>query len=229
MAISRNAHEKTRSELLSSQTRSGPDAAARHSFGIYWGFGWTLDIVGRFAPTIKRKPSAGGKDALAGLFRPENRLDAKLALLLNQDANDREIAFRPHVMAELALDRGERAFDVAPAVIVLHVLVRLELEIVKRFWKAPPAAPVWFDSNAMNACPPMFATCSKFSSEAYALSADTSPIVKLSRVSATSGTNCGLSAASLSSIRTAVTMFVFTPHAIWVFTHTHFFLVTPYF
>ena len=81
----------------------------------------------------------------------------------------------------------------------------------------------------MNAVPPNPATTSKFSSEVYALSADTSPMVNVFAVSVTSGANCGLSAASLSRIRIAVTMFVFTPHAIWAFTQTHLLRVTPYF
>lgn len=36
--------------------------------------------------------------------------------------------------------------------------------------------PVWFDLKAMNAGPPQSATASKFSRDAYALSAPTSPI-----------------------------------------------------
>jgi hypothetical protein len=53
-------------------------------------------------------------------------------------------------------------------------------------------------------------------------------MVKSLAVSLTSGENCGLSAASLSKMRTAVTTFVLTPHAMCVLTHMHFCRVTPY-
>ena len=54
-------------------------------------------------------------------------------------------------------------------------------------------------------------------------------MVKVFAVSVKSGAIYGDFAASLSRIRIAVTMFVFTPHAIWALTHTHLFRVTPYF
>ena len=54
-------------------------------------------------------------------------------------------------------------------------------------------------------------------------------MVKVFAVSVKSGAICGEFAASLSRIRIAVTMFVFTPHAIWALTHTHLLRVTPYF
>ena len=81
---------------------------------------------------------------LALFFRPKNRLDAKLALLLDQHADvvaenlaqhfvdHREVAFRAHVMTELAFDRGEGRFDVAPLVVVGQVFIGLELEVVER-------------------------------------------------------------------------------------------------
>src|SRR5262249_54923448 len=72
------------------------------------------------------------------------------------------------------------------------------------------------------------ATASKFSKLAYALSADTSPMVKDRAVSLTSGTNCGESAASLSRMRTAATQLVRTPDATWHLTQTCRIFVTPY-
>src|SRR5688500_15314313 len=88
--------------------------------------------------------------------------------------------------------------------------------------------PVVFDLKAMKAVPPHSAATSKFSKLAYALSADTSPIWNVLAVSLTSGANCGQSAASRSRIRQAVTMFVLTPQAIWHFTQSCFWRVTPY-
>src|SRR5437868_6226728 len=80
----------------------------------------------------------------------------------------------------------------------------------------------------MNPVPPHSATVSKFSTLAYALSAETSPMAKLLAVSLTSGTNCGQSPESLSSTRTAVTTFVLTPEHRWTLTHWQRFRVTPY-
>ena len=89
-------------------------------------------------------------------------------------------------------------------------------------------APVVLLLKAMNASPPIPATVSKFSRLPYAASADTSPMVKSLAVSLTSGANCGESAASLSRIRTAVMMFVFTPEQICTLTQVQRLRVTPY-
>src|SRR5262249_12784661 len=74
---------------------------------------------------------------------PEHRLDAQLALLLINAANvvaqdfakhfvhHRIIALRPDAIAKLAFDRGESRFHVRPLVIMLHVFVGLELEVMK--------------------------------------------------------------------------------------------------
>jgi hypothetical protein len=54
-------------------------------------------------------------------------------------------------------------------------------------------------------------------------------MVKASAVVLTSGTNCGQSAASLSRIRTAVTIWVFVPAMTWALTQSRPERFAPYF
>src|SRR5437588_757071 len=81
----------------------------------------------------------------------------------------------------------------------------------------------------MNAVPPSCATVSTFSLLKYPLSPLTSRIVKpLAAVALTNGQNCGLSAASLSRMRTEVTTLVRTPQAACALTQRHFRRLQPY-
>src|SRR5437764_4327818 len=83
--------------------------------------------------------------------------------------------------------------------------------------------------NGMNAVPPSALTTPRFSWDRYALSADTLLIVKFCAVVSTSGLNWGASAASLPSMVTAVTTFVFTPQIACALTHSLLERVIPYF
>src|SRR5262249_9116441 len=146
----------------------------------------------------------------------------------------RGVGLAHHRVAELPLDRAEGRFRVAPLVVLRQVLFPVELKEVERLLEQPadPAGRVLLERDerlpAALGDPPHSATASKFSRDRYALSALTSPTSNPFRVSLTSGTNCGQSAASLSRIRTAVTTFVLTPQAMCVLTHAHLSRVMPY-
>src|SRR5437868_3478789 len=77
--------------------------------------------------------------------------------------------------------------------------------------------------------PPWKAMVSKFVTLLYALSPDTSAILKFWAVTSTNAGSRGQSFAFWSKISTDVTMFVLTPQQIWAFTHARPDISLPYF
>ena len=85
------------------------------------------------------------------------------------------------------------------------------------------------DLNGTKGIPPTASTTLRCLRERQALSALTSRMPKCSAVACTSGTKYVVSFAAQPLMSTAVTIFVFTPHIRWHFTHARLSTSRPYF